>query len=250
MHQRAAMISLDLGEGLALVIPEQSHVAKLLKLSPVEAMRRVRARIDARVNGRSLVDDWLKQAIAIDPAGRIDEDELFVDYFGFVQLVAGREADRLSFKGLARALDERGFVRGRSQGRAVRIGCRFVGRSRQAARSNFSAAVESAASVEAFLAARCSCDPAARVRSSVLFEAYCVWCHAEGHEPCTTKEFPASLLGRGLKRKHSNGRWWLGLRLLPTPLLGGDALSSTSDAVGRDFSGGAGTAYRRGLFDA
>lgn len=55
----------------------------------------------------------------------------------------------------------------------------------------------------------CSAD---RIQASVLYDRYVRWCDVRADAPLSSKRFALHLKERGIKRLHSNVRWWIGLR--------------------------------------
>ncbi|WP_298244823.1 hypothetical protein [uncultured Bradyrhizobium sp.] len=51
-----------------------------------------------------------------------------------------------------------------------------------------------------------------RIQASILYAAYVRWCDVRGEAPLSARRFALHLKERGIKRLHSNVRWWIGLR--------------------------------------
>jgi putative DNA primase/helicase len=65
-----------------------------------------------------------------------------------------------------------------------------------------------------FIVERCELDPDAKVRSSILFEAYTAWCLKNDETPQTQSGFRTSLLSHDLTSGHTrDGNIWRGIRL-------------------------------------
>ena len=56
-------------------------------------------------------------------------------------------------------------------------------------------------------------DSGARVRSSEMHELFCAWAKVSAVPEWTSKGLALALKEHGLTSKHSNGMWWLGVRL-------------------------------------
>jgi hypothetical protein len=76
-------------------------------------------------------------------------------------------------------------------------------------------AVDTANSVQSFVAARCEIGPHCRSLAGDLYSGYVAWCQANGQPPLPQRSFGMRLTDLGLERKR-RGRgkhWWEGVRL-------------------------------------
>ena len=65
----------------------------------------------------------------------------------------------------------------------------------------------------AFLSDRTEVVPTERVRAGELKKAYRLWCADQGFVPVERIAFCRDMRALGFEQMHSNGSWWLGLRL-------------------------------------
>lgn len=225
------MTRIDLGGGASIVLHPHSPCARLMEIAPSEALRRVAELVDRRRNHAGLIDDWLAHAVDFrDPGARTLDEDLFVDFYAFCQLMAGSSAASCSFSSFVRGLDQRGIDRSRSKGRSARVGCRLVPRRTASAREAIIRAASCSSVAERFVRECCAIDHQGRVRSSKLFSVHQAWARSNDLQPLTVKTFAAALTGLGVERRRSNGVWWMGLELRPTPLTAEPLPSSMSDS--------------------
>jgi len=64
-----------------------------------------------------------------------------------------------------------------------------------------------------YLEERCERHEAYKVQSSVLYGDYSAWCLANGFKPKNSNQIAKEWRRLGLEHRHSNGKWWQGLRL-------------------------------------
>jgi putative DNA primase/helicase len=55
-----------------------------------------------------------------------------------------------------------------------------------------------------------------RVQSSVLYALFCAWAKANGEREWTPTGFGRAMRERGIRSKHSDVNWWLGIRMIKT----------------------------------
>lgn len=207
-------IELRVSEQLTLVFDAGADLARVAQLSRHEALRDVGQLVSAAIERTSALDDWCDHCI--ERGGKratADADALFVSYFRFCDAVRTPMADRLSYEGFGQALGRMGFGLDNGASRALRVGCRLKRRSFDIMRP------DPGPDVDQFLSERCRSgrEVTARVRSPLLHQAYCNWAEARGERPLSLKRFGDAMRWRGFERKQSNGIWWLGIDLLPSP---------------------------------
>ncbi len=140
-----------------------------------------------------------------------DQDEAFVSFFGFCNMVGLTGTDRLSHGDFVRALCAAGLSLGTG-----RDGRRFHRGSRLVDKFGSVVSAREAAEVGVFIAERCLIGGhsiAERGRSSIIFAAYCRWARERESVPLTISKFGKDLISRGFRRVKSDGHWWQGLRL-------------------------------------
>lgn len=199
---------------LPLAFPDDSKVADLARISPRAALVSTIDALKAELEATSAFSDWAAHCLEPETGAMVDQDEAFVSFFGFCNMVGLTGADRLPHAVFVHKLCEAGFSIGVSRdGRRFHRGCRLFDR--------FGSVVSARGSAEVglFLAECCRIGGQTREdrgRSSLVYAAYCDWARARGSEPINIARFAKVLISRGFKRVRSNGHWWQGLKLLPT----------------------------------
>lgn len=198
------------GGQLSLLFTD-SKVADLALLSPRAATLAAMNALQAELDTTSAVDDWRAHCLDPKPGAQFDQDEAFVSFFGFCNMVGLTGADRLTHGDFVRALCAAGFPLGIGRdGRKFHRGCRLV--------DKFGGVISTrgAAQVGLFIAERCKIGGAGiadRGRSSIIFAAYCSWARERNSEPIGIARFSKHLISKGFRRVRSDGHWWQGLRL-------------------------------------
>lgn len=55
--------------------------------------------------------------------------------------------------------------------------------------------------------------PGAKVQSSELYDLFCAWCRAAGEKEWSTKGFSKAMLDKGIRKKQTNGIFWLDIEM-------------------------------------
>lgn len=84
---------------------------------------------------------------------------------------------------------------------------------RHAERQSDEAALAHGSHIADFVAHECTLGGEVQVLSGVLYSAYSKWCGQKGITPAREVIFAREISSLGLKKKHSNGAWWVGIAL-------------------------------------
>ncbi len=199
------------GGQLSLIFPPDTRFADLARLSPRAAKLATIEYLQAELDGTTAVSDWQAHCLIPQSGAAFDQDEAFVSFFGFCNMVGLTGADRLSHSDFVRAVCAAGFPIGIS-----RVGRKFHRGGLINDKFGGIVPVQRAAEIGLFIEERCIIGGnsiADRGRSSLIFEDYRKWAIARGDEPLGIVKFAKVLKARGFYNMHSDGRWWRGLRL-------------------------------------
>lgn len=199
-------------EQFVLDFRPNSRGARLALLSRREALIEIQRLLRLEVEHSSLLGDWCGRFLDVsDHRAIADTDRLFWSYFGFCEALGVADVDRLTFAAFGEAMTECGFapVEGDDKQRALRRGCRLLPRKLGMP------LLDPSPDVDTFLAEQCEidCGVRSRVRSTALHDAFCAWAKGRNARPISLKRLGTELRSRGFEKLHSNGIYWLSIRL-------------------------------------
>lgn len=230
-----------ISEQLELAFRPGSSLARLAQVSPHQLYREIEQAVAAARSRTSPLGDWIERFLdCSSPSACADAEALFVSYFSYCVAAGVCEDDRLTFSAFGDAMAERGHNLEPGSGRAVRRGCRLL------RRGLMQCVIDPAPPIDQFLAECCDAERGvrARVRSTVLHEAYSAWAAEQGAAPLSIKRLGDALRYRGFDKLHSDGIYWIGLSLLSSS--GADSSSPRPRRVKTGISAEESTGGRAG----